>query len=76
LYIRGERAIYRAVAKHLVDIDEDALLAARAELGTDTIKDTVNRALQRAGVEHAATVKQRLDALADLELLPREDAWR
>jgi Arc/MetJ family transcription regulator len=64
------------VAKHLVDIDEDALLAARAELGTETIKDTVNLALQRAGVEHAATVKQRLDTLADLELGPREDAWR
>lgn len=64
------------MTKHLVDIDEAALRAARAELGTDTIKDTVNLALQRAGVEHADRVKQRLDALADLELLPREDAWR
>ena len=30
------------MAKHLVDIDDDALSAARAQLGTDTIKDTVN----------------------------------
>lgn len=64
------------MAKHLVDINEDALRAARAELGTDTIKDTVNLALQRAGLEHSAAVTRRLDALADLEPLPREDAWR
>lgn len=62
--------------KHLVDIDETALQAARAELGTDTIKDTVNVALHRAGAEHRATVKKRLDKLAGLKLLPREDAWR
>jgi Arc/MetJ family transcription regulator len=59
-----------------VDIDEEALTAARAELGTDTIKDTVNLALRRAGAEHRAVIKRRLDALAGLDLLPREDAWR
>ena len=36
------------MAKHLVDIDEEALGAARAELGTRTIRDTVNEALSRA----------------------------
>ena len=30
------------VAEHLVDIDEDALTAARAELGTTSMKATVN----------------------------------
>ena len=35
------------VAKHLVDIDETALAAAQAELGTATMKETVNEALRR-----------------------------
>lgn len=35
------------MAKRLVDIDEKALAAARAELGTRTLKDTVNEALRR-----------------------------
>jgi Arc/MetJ family transcription regulator len=32
------------VAKHLIDLDEEMLGAARAELGTKTIRDTVNEA--------------------------------
>jgi Arc/MetJ family transcription regulator len=59
-----------------VDIDEEALRAARAELGTDTIKETVNQALRRAGAEHSSAVKRRLDVLARAELAPREQAWR
>ncbi len=69
--------IYTGVmAKHLVDIDEQALRDARAKLGVRTIKETVNRALRLAGDEHGAAVKQRLDALADADLAPREQAWR
>lgn len=64
------------MVKHLVDIDEEALRAARAELGTDTIKETVNRALRRAGGDHGANVKKSLDLLARAELARREDAWR
>ncbi|HEY7961349.1 MAG TPA: hypothetical protein VID29_05450 [Solirubrobacteraceae bacterium] len=64
------------MAKHLVDIDEQALRDARAQLGADTIKETVNRALRLAGSEHRATVKKRLDALASADLAPREQAWR
>ena len=52
------------MAKHLVDIDEQALLNARAQLGAGTIKETVNRALRLAGGERGAAVKNRLDALA------------
>jgi Arc/MetJ family transcription regulator len=37
------------MSKRLVDIDDDALTLARAQLGTATIKDTVNEALRRAG---------------------------
>jgi len=64
------------MAKHLVDIDERALRAARAELGTETIKETVNQALRRAGAEHRREVKKRLDRLARANLAPREQAWR
>ena len=64
------------MAKHLVDIDEEALRAARTELGTETIKDTVNIALRRAGADHLAAVKQRLDVLAGAALADREHAWR
>jgi Arc/MetJ family transcription regulator len=64
------------MSKHLVDIDEKALLAARTELGTHTIKDTVNRALRQAGGERDRAVKKSLDVLARSELTPREQAWR
>lgn len=70
-------AVYTAaVGKHLVDIDEDALRAARAKFGSPTIKETVNRALRQAGGEHRRTVKRRLDLLAGAELDDREQAWR
>jgi Arc/MetJ family transcription regulator len=64
------------VAKHLVDIDEEALSAARAELGTQTIRDTVNEALIRAAGTRSAQVRKSLDRLASLKLADREDAWR
>jgi Arc/MetJ family transcription regulator len=63
------------VAKHLIDIDEEALRAARAELGTQTIKETVNRALRQAGGDRGR-VKRSLDRLARAQLAAREDAWR
>jgi Arc/MetJ family transcription regulator len=64
------------VSKHFVDIDEDALRAARARLGTGTIKDTVNGALRRASGEHGGAVKQSLDLLARADLAGREEPWR
>jgi hypothetical protein len=64
------------MAKHLVDIDERALRSARSELGTQTIKDTVNQALRRAGTEHRRDVQKRLERLAKANLAPREQAWR
>ena len=64
------------VAKHLVDIDEQALSAARAELGTSTIRDTVNEALNLAAGTRSTEVKRALDRLALLELDDREDVWR
>jgi len=64
------------VGKHLVDIDDEALLAARAELKTETIKDTVNEALRRAGATRRPRVTRALDLLASAELAEREEAWR
>ncbi len=64
------------VAKHLIDLDEQALGAARAELGTSTIKDTVNEALKQATSQRARRVVAALDSLADMDLPPRADAWR
>ena len=64
------------MAKHLVDIDEQALSAARAELGTRTIRDTVNEALNRAAGQRSGEVKRSLDRLARLELDDRNEAWR
>lgn len=64
------------MAKRLVDIDEEALAAAQAELGTATMKDTVNEALRRAGAQRKKRVQKALDHLGRLELGPREEAWR
>ncbi len=64
------------MGKHLVDIDEQALRDARTELGTRTIKETVNRALRQAGRDRDRTVKKSLDLLARSDLVRREDAWR
>lgn len=64
------------VAKHLIDLDEEALGAARAEFGTTTIKDTVNEALRRATALRQRQVAAALDVLADAHLDDRADAWR
>ena len=59
-----------------IDLDDDALSAARAELGTSTIKDTVNEALRRATAERAVRISSALDVLATAALDDRDDAWR
>jgi Arc/MetJ family transcription regulator len=75
--IYGWPAIYTGrVSKHLVDIDDEALQAARAELRTGTIKETVNEALRQAGAARYPRVKRALDFLAGADLDEREEAWR
>jgi len=64
------------MTKHLVDIDEAALRAAQAELGTITIKETVNTALRQASGDSRDVAKKRLDVLARAPLATREEAWR
>ena len=64
------------MTKHLVDIDDDTPGAARAELGTSTLKDTVNEALRLAASTRDQRVSSALDTLAGADLVDREDAWR
>jgi Arc/MetJ family transcription regulator len=64
------------MTKHLVDIDDDTLGAARAELGTDTLKDTVNEALRRVASPRDQRVADALNTLARVNFGDREDAWR
>ncbi len=64
------------MTKHLVDLDEEALDAARAELGTVTLKDTVNEALRRATHRRERRVGAALDLLAGARLDDRSEAWR
>jgi Arc/MetJ family transcription regulator len=75
-YIAAASVYTASVSKHLVDIDEEALQTARAKFGSETIKETVNRALRQAGGEHRQAVKRRLDLLAGADLDAREQAWR
>jgi Arc/MetJ family transcription regulator len=64
------------MAKHLIDIDEDTLGAARAEFGTNTIRDTVNEALRRATAGRGQLITAALDVLATASLDDRSEAWR
>lgn len=64
--------------KHLVDLDESALDAARRHLGTRTLKDTVNAALRMAAGRDpdGRDVDVALDTLAAIEFVDRAEAWR
>ena len=64
------------MTKRLIDVDDDALAAARAEFGTSTIKDTVNTALRNAAAERASSLDGAIDILGDVELENRSEAWR
>jgi Arc/MetJ family transcription regulator len=64
------------MTKHLVDIDDEALGAARARLGTDTIKDTVNEALRQVSHSRKKEVARSIDVLIRAKLQDREKAWR
>lgn len=64
------------MTKRLVDIDEESLSRARAELGTRTIKDTVNEALRVAVSDRQARVTTALDTLATTAFDDRDEAWR
>ena len=64
------------MSKHLVDIDDEVLGAARAQLGTETIKETVNEALRRVSRGRSKSVARALDVLVRAKLEDRDRAWR
>ena len=64
------------MTKRLVDLDDDALAAARARLGTRTMKDTVNEALRQAAAARQVELRQALDVLSGWELDDRAASWR
>lgn len=64
------------MTKRLIDVDDDALAAARAKLGTRTIKDTVNEALRSAARDRRAELDSALTTLAEADLDDRSTAWR
>lgn len=73
--------IYRGeVTKRLVDIDDDLLARAREILGTPTMKDTVNGALEE--VVKLELRRRHADRLASMRGLDLDDpdvmsgAWR
>jgi Arc/MetJ family transcription regulator len=76
VYLDGRDVYTRRMTKRLIDVDDDALDAARAELGTLTIKDTVNEALRRAARQRSAELANALTVLADADLDERSAAWR
>ena len=64
------------MSKRLIDVDDDALDAARAHLGTTTIKDTVNEALRRAAAERRDELDAAITVLSRARLRDRAAAWR
>ncbi len=64
------------MSKHLVDIDDAALSAARAQLGTETIKETVNEALRQVSRGRSKGVARAIDVLVRAKLEDRDRAWR
>lgn len=70
------RYILTVMTKRLIDVDDDALDAARAQLGTRTIKDTVNEALREAARQRSTQLSNALSVLADADLDDRSTAWR
>jgi Arc/MetJ family transcription regulator len=57
-------------------IDEQALEMARTELGTTTIKNTVNAVLRHATSQREQRVAAALDLLAGAPPEDRAEAWR
>jgi Arc/MetJ family transcription regulator len=76
VYIHFAVIYTRHMTKRLVDIDEEALDAARSQLGTTTIKATVNEALRLVGSDRSEVVRDSMDVLAAIPLSDRDDAWR
>jgi len=64
--------------KHLVDLDDELLQQAMDQLGTRTIKATVDEALRIATDRKRAELRQAIDGLAKIfadQPFDRSEAW-
>lgn len=64
------------MGQHLVEIDDAMLAAARAELETETVAETIDAALRRVCTARLERIDAALAVLARAPLLDREEAWR
>ena len=64
------------MTKRLIDIDDELLLAAQVQLGCDTFRATVNRALAEVVQAHRSRLDRAMDVLARMPEFDRDDAWR
>lgn len=77
VYLEGRLGYTGDMAKRLVDIDDDLLERARSLVGTVTIKETVNAALQRlVDLEKVLGHIERLRGSGALDLAKIEEARR
>lgn len=63
------------MTKRLIEIDDEVLASAQAELATSTMKETVNEALRRAGRGRSDRVAEALDHLARRPSRPADSSW-
>lgn len=68
------------MSRTVIDIDDDALEVAMAELGTTTKVDTVNKALREVARYRAERRSKALDVFdriaSNLDGVDRGEAWR
>jgi hypothetical protein len=75
LYIRSGHVNTDDMGNYLLDIDDEVLDAARAQHGTETIKETVDEALRQVSYDRGKTVSRAIDVLVHAKLDDRERAW-
>jgi Arc/MetJ family transcription regulator len=75
LLIVGAKRYAMGMSKHMLDLDEDALLHARLTLGAETFSQTVNEALRRVIEQHNEDLETRLNLMAGVRTFPQPETW-